>query len=111
MKKILPVLVLTGLLVVPTVSSVQAAAPTAPTAFTSITGLENKINTIGNWFFVFLLIIAGIMLIVSGFYFITASGDETKVAKARNMLIYALIGVAVAVAAKGLVKVVESLIG
>lgn len=48
-------------------------------------------------------IVAVIMIIVSGFKFMTSGGDSGKVASARNALIYALIGIAVVVLAQFLV--------
>ena len=68
------------------------------------------IGTIGNWIFTILLGIAVIMLILAGFFWITAGGDPEKVKKASEMLRNALIGVAIALAAKGLVAVIENLI-
>lgn len=66
---------------------------------------------ISNWLFSFLLIAAVIMIVVSGFLFVTAAGNSEKVTKARNFLIYALIGVVVAILARGLVALVRMMIG
>src|SRR5581483_10631760 len=41
-----------------------------------------------------------IMVIVSGFRYITSGGDTNRVASAKNTLIYAVIGVAIAVLAQ-----------
>ncbi len=51
-------------------------------------------------------IVAVIMIIVSGFRFMTSGGDSGKVASARNALIYALVGIAVVVLAQFLVHFV-----
>lgn len=45
-----------------------------------------------------------IMILVSGFKYITSGGDSGKVGSAKNTLIYALIGIAVAVLAQALVN-------
>jgi len=50
--------------------------------------------------------VAVIMVIVSGFKYITSGGDSGKVASAKNTLIYALIGAAIAVLAQFLVHFV-----
>jgi hypothetical protein len=50
--------------------------------------------------------VAIIMIIYSGLKFMTASGDTNKVASAKTTLIYALIGVAIAVLANFLVEFV-----
>jgi len=116
MKKILSVLVLTGLLVIPVVGLADVYDPTDPsntpeTLIESGDDLILLIDTIGNWIFAILLGIAAIMLILAGFFWITAGGDPTKVTTASAMLKNALIGVAIALGAKGLVMVIGSLLG
>lgn len=83
----------------------------APTIITSGEELINKITVIGNWFFAILLAVAALILIWAGLDFVIGGGDEKKMTAARQKLIYALIGVAVAVAARGLVAAVRSIIG
>ena len=114
MKKVLSALVLTSLLVMPAIGLAAYEGETpdgGPTEVIS-TGadLVELIDNIGNWFFTIVLALAAIFLIVAGFMFVTAGGNPENVAKARQMLINALIGVAVALGAKGLVAVVTSLI-
>ena len=72
--------------------------------------LVDLINRIGGYIFNILLAIAGVFLIVAGFLFVTAGGNPENVAKARQMLINALIGVAVAVGAQGLKTIVVNLV-
>ena len=50
-------------------------------------------------------------LIIAGFYFITAQGDPDRLSKARNMVLWALVGVLVAFAARGLVLLIERVVG
>lgn len=116
MKKFFSALVLMGLLVVPVVGLADIAAPetpdtTAPELIESAADLKTIIDNIGNWVFVILLSVAAIFLIVAGFFFITAGGNPEQVTKARQMLINALIGVAIALGAKGLVAVIGSILG
>jgi len=63
-----------------------------------------------NWLFTILLITAVIFIIVAGFYFITAQGEPEKVKKARLFILWALIGVGVAVASVGLVALVRYIV-
>jgi len=60
-----------------------------------------------NWFFGIALIIAAIMLVYAGFNYVTASGNEEKIKTATKTLIFALIGVAIALLAKGLPMLVQ----
>ena len=71
----------------------------------------DALNSIINWLFAFLLIIAALFLIVAGFYFVTAQGDADKVKTARQFVLYALIGVLIGFLAKGLVILVGFIVG
>jgi len=51
-------------------------------------------------------LVAVIMIIVAGFKYTTAGGDSNKITSAKNTLIYALIGVAIAALAQVLVRFV-----
>lgn len=81
-----------------------------PTNVTSISAIITIINTLANWVFSILLAIAVIMLLLAAFNWLTSGGNEEKVGSARKMLIWALVGIAVALAAKGLVMIVTALI-
>lgn len=78
--------------------------------FTDLNGLVALMTTIGNWIFTGLMALAVIFLVVAGYYFITAGDKAENVVKARQMVINALLGVAVGLAAKGLIAVVKSLV-
>lgn len=58
----------------------------------------------------FITIIVGIasviMIIISGFRFITSNGDSARVTSARNNLIYAIVGLVIVAFAQGIVKLV-----
>ncbi len=67
------------------------------------------LDNITNWLFAILLIVAAIFIIAAGYYFVTAQGDSDKTQKARNWVMYALIGVLVGFVAKGLVMLVGTI--
>lgn len=52
--------------------------------------------------------VAVIMIIYSGFRYVTSAGDSAKVSTAKNALIYALVGIAVAVLAQVFVHFVAN---
>lgn len=63
-----------------------------------------------NWFFNITIIIAAIFLVFAGWQYITAGGDEEKMKNGLNTLIRALIGVGIALLAKGLIYIVSTFI-
>ncbi len=69
------------------------------------------IETVADWLFSALIILASLFIVWGGFEYVMAGGDDTKVTSARSKIKNALIGVIIAVAAKGLVAVVRSILG
>lgn len=109
MKKIIVLLLLFSFVVFPVIT-LAAGTTDIPAAQTLTnvepipdTSVENTITFITNWLFAIFLIVAVWFFIWAGFTFVTANGDTEKVNKARNQVMYGVIGVLVAVMAKGLV--------
>ena len=86
-------------------------APSAPTVVQDAQGLINLIVRIGDWAFAAVLVVSALFLIYAGFMWVTAGGNPEGATKARTMLTNALIGVVVALLARGLVQVIKSVIG
>ena len=112
MKKILLTAVLISLLIVPAVNVLAAnttggAAESPPANLDVMVVLERIVD----WLFTILLVVAAIFIIIAAYYFVTASGNPETVSKARNFVMYALIGIAVAVASRGLVALVRTIVG
>jgi hypothetical protein len=51
-------------------------------------------------------IVAVVMIIIGGFRYITSNGDSSQIASAKNTIIYALVGLVVAVMAQAIVAFV-----
>jgi len=115
MKKILASLVLIASLAIPLVGlavniPTGTTVPEAPT-ISICCGSGTLIWSITNWLFIILLAIAAIAIIVAGYFFVTATGDPDKTKKARDFVLYAVIGVLVGFAAKGLVVLMGTIAG
>jgi len=57
------------------------------------------------------MILAPLMLIISGLLWVTSAGDPGRLKTAQNMALYTIIGLAVILLASGLVAVLKSIIG
>lgn len=95
---------MTSLSIMPVVA-LAAATTTAPNLDVMAT-----LTKITDWLFAILLVVAAIAIIIAAFQFITASGDPEKVGSARQFVLYAMIGVLVALLAKGLVALVSTIV-
>ena len=90
---------------------------TPPTRFGSIvTGVTSGadlitlVEGITNWLFVFLIVAAAIFIVLAGWQFVTGGGDPQQVSQARSKLLYAAIGIIVALLSRGLVLAISNLI-
>ncbi len=70
--------------------------------------IPDILNNIVDWLLVIAAPIAIIMTIWAGFLFMTGGGNEEKVKKARQTLLYVVIGVAILILSKGLISLVKS---
>tara|TARA_B100000315_G_scaffold255786_1_gene300055 strand:- start:27 stop:467 length:441 start_codon:yes stop_codon:yes gene_type:complete len=68
------------------------------------------LNRITNWAFTILIAVAAMFIIFAAFNFVTASGEAEKVKAAREYVLYALVGVVVALLARGLVQLIETIV-
>lgn len=97
MKKIIALMIL-GAILTPVVGLAQGTLPEAITqVFTNIK--EGLIAL--------LAVVAAIAIIVAGYLFLTAGGDPNKVKMAQQAVLFALVGVMVALLAETLVTMVQ----
>jgi len=82
-----------------------------PGTITSTETLVLSIMGLVNWFAWFVGLAAVVMGLYAGILFITAGGDAAKVTTARNILLYAIVGIAVAILAFSLVAISEAIFG
>ena len=79
---------------------------TSPAPSCGDTGVNKAISTAVNILSLIVGAAAIIAIISSGFKYITSGGDASKVGNAKNTLIYALIGIVLAVLAQFIVRLV-----
>jgi hypothetical protein len=68
--------------------------------------LNNTIQQVVNILTSLVGIVAVVMIIIGGYRYMTSSGDPNRVASAKNTLLYAIIGIIIAVLAQVIVKFV-----
>ena len=68
-------------------------------------------GTIINWILIVVGIIAVLFIIIGGIRYATSAGDPDKVKKAKNTILYAMIGLAVALLAAVIVNLVVNITG
>jgi hypothetical protein len=73
--------------------------------------LMDTIYTITDWIFMGVIIIAGIMILIGAFYIVTAGGSPEKVNTGRSYIIFAAVGIIVALIAKLIPIVAKNIVG
>jgi hypothetical protein len=72
---------------------------------------DQIVNDITNFIFVIALAVATIMIIIAAFHFLTSGGDQNKIKTAKNIFLYAIIGLLITLLAKAIVYMVKQVLG
>jgi len=69
------------------------------------------VSVVSNWIFYIITLIVIIFILIGAFTIITSAGDEEKLKKGRDYVIYAMVGIAVAILARAIPWLAASLLG
>lgn len=95
-------------------SSVSPACTNGATVSIDDYGMCCLLNTISNvtdWIFVILVAVAAVFVILGGVNIVTAGGSPEKVAAGRNYIMYAAVGLLVALLARAVPSIVRLVAG
>ena len=56
------------------------------------------------------LVVTSLVIVMAGYYFIASEGDPAKVTKAKQMLLYALIGLLIILTSEGIIALIQKVI-
>lgn len=87
----------------------QPTLPPSP-PITSIADIFRYVDKILNLIFAALVVAAIFFVLMAGYTYITSAGDTEKTAKANKQLLYAAIGLGIALISKGIELVVRNII-
>ncbi len=110
MKKFTTALALVAILALPAVASAQVnvSSTLGSTFGLGTADLESTVINVVQWVLGFLGLIAVIMILIGGFQWITAGGNEEKVASAKKVISAAVIGLIIVLLAWAIVIFVVS---
>jgi|GEM_PF-2132432 len=69
------------------------------------------IYTVTNWIFFIMMVLAVVLGVIGGFIYATAGGDPSKAGKGKTIIIFAIIGLAIALVARFIPPVVKFIMG
>jgi hypothetical protein len=82
-----------------------------PTIVTSANSFIDLIGVVVDWLFVFLVAVSVIFIVLAGFQFVVGGGEPTSVSQARTKLMWAAVGIVIALLAQGVPTALESIFG
>ena len=88
----------------------QEVIPLPSPTVTSVPQILNILDYVTDIVFTVVIIIAVIMFLIAAVTYITAQGDTTKTGKASKMLMYAAIGLGVALLARGIEAIITGIL-
>jgi hypothetical protein len=106
MKKKLLILIFLGL-TPPLLASADIITITNPIKATSFGELVGGLLNFLWWIAVALV---PLMIVIAGFYFVTAAGDPSKVEKAKGIILYTVIGFFIILLARGFVELLQRIL-
>jgi len=71
--------------------------------------LTDLMNTIVNFLFYLAIAITPIMLVIAGFYYLTAAGEPEKINTAKRIILYTLVGLVIVISAKGIMELFQGI--
>ncbi len=95
----------------PIISLPNPLCPGGAGSANCIDSFRTLITQITSYIFTIVGLLAVLMFIWAGILFLTSAGSPEKIAKAKEALKWAVIGVAIAAAGTGLVAVIKAVIG
>jgi hypothetical protein len=85
--------------------------PANPTRTCGICCTMDTVYTITDWIFLGVVTIAGIMILIGAFNIVTAGGSPEKVNTGRSYIIFAAVGIIIALIAKLIPTIAKNIIG
>lgn len=77
----------------------------------SANSIEELIDSLINAIFWLAVVIVPLIIIIGAIYYIISGGSPEKIKTAKNIILYAVIGFAIVLLAKGLISMIKSIIG
>lgn len=77
----------------------------------AIVCMLHTVHYVTNWIFYIIIIAVGIMILYAGFMYLTAGGDADKPKTANKIIVYAIIGLVLALLARAIPAAVRYIVG
>ncbi len=90
-------------------AAIQGPPSGGQAPFTTMKGLIDTVFVLARWFEVIIILFAVIFILIGAFMYVSGGGDESQRKKAKDYLLYGVVGIIVAATAEGIVRAVASI--
>lgn len=113
MKKLIPILILAILIMFSgvLVLSAEVCPPDTICNPLGATSFQEIIDSVISFIFYVALVVVPLMIVIGGFYIMTAGDDSEKVKKGKQIIFYTMIGLFIVLFARGLISVLKGVMG
>jgi heme/copper-type cytochrome/quinol oxidase subunit 2 len=73
--------------------------------------IEELIEDLINLIFWIAIALVPLMVLIAGFFFLTAAGDPEKIKNAKTIIFWTIVGATIALLAKGIISVIKQILG
>lgn len=84
-------------------------SPTKP--ITTAQGVVDAINKVADFLFAVFLALAVVFLIIAALFYLTAAGNQTQLDRSKNVLIYSIVAIVIALVAGGITAFIGNILG
>jgi len=77
----------------------------------SAESFEELVQNLIDLIFWIAIVLSPLMILIAGFYFLTAAGNPQKIKTAKSIIFWTIIGVTIVLLAKGVISVVKQILG
>jgi hypothetical protein len=95
----------------PALASIASSTNRPPATIRKGTEVQAAIENVAGFMFNIFTALAVIFVIFAAFLYLTASGNTSQLDRAKNVLIYAIVAIVLALVAGGIVTLIKSIIG
>jgi hypothetical protein len=71
---------------------------------------KELVNKVSGWMMVVALVVAPLMILLGGFYMLTATGDTKRTTKGKQIILWAVIGLAIILFTKTFISILKSVL-
>ncbi|MCK9187143.1 MAG: hypothetical protein PHS16_01840 [Candidatus Colwellbacteria bacterium] len=96
--------------IIPAVALAQTPPVVPSASVSSIQDILDLADRIVGWAFAFFFALAAFFILWAAYDYLTAGGAEAKLTSAKNKLIYAAVGIGIALVARSVVTIVQTFI-